>query len=334
MPLTQRASQSITKANPHSADTSAESVDPRRVARQGSGARPRRWRRVAVLLLAAVNVGALLSVQIDKAYVRDIAFRLIPPDSDRRKIIETCLEFVHHDLKDNNFKTVNEMPIWPRIDYLYNPRRVGPRMVLEYGTHQVAPCQAHNRAFGTLLDAHGIPWRVVALHSHDLRGSHGIMEVQYDDQTFGMIDSHYGIQYKNRDGSPASLQQLRDDPELVMENQRGARQIINIEGMPPQEAAYPVHEDGYDFFLPAYTNYRELGPFRFWVRDHLNQWFGPNGYLLIRRPQLFSWPAYNLAFAVDLLAFAAVIYLLVRNRLLNRRNRRLAPVAAASIPRR
>jgi len=334
MQLIQNARQSCMEASPEPAGLSSPDSGTCIASRQARISIGRHRLPWSILLLAAVNMGAFISVQVDKAYIREVAFRLVPPESDRRKTIEACLDFVHRELKDNNIETVNTMPFWARVDYLWNPRRVGPRMVLEHGTHHMAPCQAHNRAFGALLDAHGISWRVVALHSSDLRGSHGIMQVEFGNDQFGMVDSHYGILYKNRDGSPATLQQLRSDPELTEMNQRSACQIINLEGQAPSTAPYPVGVDGYGFSFPAYTNFREFGPLRWWVRDRLNGWFGPDGYLLIRRPQMFMWPAYNLAVGLDLLAIFIWICLVMYRRIRRRSLERPVSVAMASTARR
>jgi len=224
-----------------------------------------------------INAICFVSVARDRAAIREVAVKIINPGSDKLATVEACMEYVHKTLMDNSSATIAEMPFWTRLNYGWNPRRVGPGTVLAHGTHPVAPCQTHSRLMHALLEAHGLEPRAIALHSADLRGSHGILEVDVGTESPIVVDSHYGIIYRHPDGRFPSLADLRDDPELAARNQLGATKFHNLKGKEAIPFAYPTGEDGYTFAFPAYCNYRDFGPLRWKIRDLLVSWFGESG---------------------------------------------------------
>jgi len=268
---------------------------------QGFGRR--RWLILSIGTVL-VNLSCFISVAIDRANIRKVAFDVVRPGSEKKSIVDACMEFVHGEVNDNSDANIAALPFWPRMNYLWNPRRVGPATVFVYGNHHIAPCQSHSRATMALLEAHGITVRAIALHNSALRGSHGILEVDLGEEGTAVVDPQYGITYRRPDGRFATLRELHADPALGFSNQRSAKRRFIQGGHPIVEIDYPVDEDGYRMDFPAYCNFRDFGPFRFMVRDMLNTWFGDFGYLAVRWPNWYVlWPAYNLAAAVNILAF-------------------------------
>lgn len=268
-----------------------------------------------------------MSVARDRAAIRARAFDIIKPGADNAAIVQQSLDYINKILQDNSPETVAEMPFWTRLNYEWNPRRVGPGTVLEHGSHPVAPCQTHCRLMMTLLEAHGLAPRAIALHDSNLRGCHGIIEVDIGDGKSIVVDAQYGILYRHPDGRPASLDEIRRDPELAYSNQLNATRFHNIRGRQTQPVAYPFGVDGYTFDFPAYCNFRDFGPLRWKVRDWLTSWFGEKGTFIPKWPNWYVvWPAYNLAFAVDALAIGIIILMLIRRSWRRRRDARFEAI--------
>ena len=275
-----------------------------------------------------INVACFVSVARDRATVREVAHKIIAPGSNPEEIVAACMNHVYGKVRDNSDATVEALDWWTRLNYKWNPRRIGPATILVHGTHHIAPCQSHGRAMLALVEAHGLSARAIALHFSTLRGTHGIVEVDLGTGKKAVVDPQYGIIYRHPDGRIATLNELRADSELAAANQKGARRQFILPGEEILRFAYPVGEDGYGFEFPAYCNYRDLGPLRWWARDTLNSLFGESGFLIPMWPKWYVlWPAYNLLFAFDFLVAVSLIFLFVV-QFWRRRRRPANPIPA------
>ena len=255
---------------------------------------------VAVALLAITDMLLLWSIKQDEDYIQSIAYSIIAPGSDEHKIVEAATEFTRNSLMRPTLKDVEQMPLLVRWNYLYNPLRIGPVTILQHGQHHLGPCQSNSRVFKSLLAAHGIDSKAVAMHDSDLNGTHSVVEVYYSKGPYGIIDPQHGIIYRHPDGRPATIQDLRNDQKLFLDN--AGKGWCYGKGPQNPELKVPYPAQFYDFKRVAYFNFRRFGPLKWFIYDTLTRWFGPDGPLLVPRPTWYMNPTKTLGFILNSIA--------------------------------
>ena len=271
---------------------------------------------VAVAMLAITDVLLLWSIKQDEDYIQSIAYSIIAPGSDEHKIVDAVTEFTRNSLKRPSIQDVEQMPLLRRWNYKYNPLRVGPVTILQHGQHQLGPCQSNSRVFKALIAAHGIDAKAVAMLDPDLNGTHSVVEVYYSKGPYGIVDPQNGIVYRHPDGRPATIQDLRNDQKLFLDNAAKGWCYGKGPQYPELKAPYPTQL--YDFKRVAYFNFRRFGPLKWFVYDTLTYWFGPDGPLLVPRPSWYMIPTKTAGFILNSVAGLIALLCVIRWR----RNRR------------
>lgn len=287
--------------------------------------RSKRTWYVLGLVVIACNAGLLWSVQADRAYIRDVALRAAPEGLSDREIVTALTGYVQENVRKCTLEDVQTMPLLRRWNYLYNPFRPGPRSVIEFGGHQLGPCQSNTRALSELLRARGIPFERVVMHDENLRGIHSLLEVEYAGGR-GAVSPSYGILYQHPDGRPATIQELREDRELFVANAMRGWQY----GWGPDAKAHklPLPYDLYHFENAYYFNYNWFGPARWIVFRFLRGAFGSQALYWLTRPGWYSYPALTCVVLMDsLLLGALAAWFIVKRR--RRRTHRVDPHPAS-----
>jgi hypothetical protein len=88
-----------------------------------------------------------------------------------------------------------------------------------------------------------------------------------------------------------------------------------------------VEADGYGLEHAYRFSYHWFGPARWFVRDTLASWFGPDGPLLIHRPGVQRYPALTLLVALDVFAAGLLAFLSLRAWWVRRRGARAGDAA-------
>jgi len=281
------------------------------------------WKSVLLLGLVLANVCLWASVQLDKAYIKRLAFQIAPEGLPDRQIVEAMASYVREHVHHRTLQEVQAMPLLVRWNYLYNTFRPGPRTVLDYGTHHLGPCQSNTRALRELLTARGLRCKGVVMHDSNLRGMHSVLEVEYDGR-WGVVSPTFALLYQHPDGRPATLRELRDDRDLFLSNAKKGWQY----GWGPEgkSTRLPLPHDLYTFDKAYYFNYNWFRWARWLVYDMLEKGFGEDALYWLTRPAWYSYPAYTLMVCLN--GFAALLimaYLVSRRFRSDKRGMRPGP---------
>jgi len=287
----------------------------------------RRWKsaRVIVAFVIAANAALFFSAQMDRAFIRDIAYKIAPPGTRDVEVVRAVTRYVHEDIYHPTPEEVDRFPFWVRLNFLYNPFRTGPRPTLEYGTHHIGPCQSNSRAFMALLAAHGISSRMVIQHGPRLLGRHSVVEVDYAG-TQGIVGPTNGVIYQHEDGRPATLKELHKDRELFLRN--AVTGFAYGWGPKGKEHTIPLPYDLYNFDYAYYFNYKWLGALRWPVYKTLVAIWGENGPYLPVRPLWYTYPKYTCMVVLNFGVAGAWCVLWIGRRF----RRRLAKRASVADP--
>ncbi len=280
--------------------------------------------RVIVALVLFANAALYLSAQADRAFIRDIAFKIAPQGTPDTEVVRAVTRYVHDEIYHPTPEEVERFPFWVRLNYLYNPFRTGPRPTLEYGTHHIGPCQSNSRAFMALLAAHGISSRMVVQHGPHLNGRHSVVEVDYAG-TQGIVGPTNGVIYQHEDGRPATLKELHEDRELFLRN--AVKGFAYGWGPKGKEVTIPLPYDLYNFDYAYYFNYKWLGALRWPVYKALIAIWGENGPYLPVRPLWYTYPKYTCMVVLNAGVFGAWFVMWAGKRL----RRRFARASVAAV---
>lgn len=293
--------------------------------------RSRRWSKPAcfVALVLLANAALYFSAQADSAFIRDIAFKIAPPGTPDVEVVRAVSRYVRDEIYHPTREEVEHFPFWVRLNYLYNPFRIGPRPILEYGTHHLGPCQSNSRAFMALLAAHGISSRMVVQHDANLLGLHSVIEVDYAG-THGIVGPTNGVIYQHEDGRPATLKELHKDRDLFVRN--AVTGFAYGWGPNGKEYTVPLPYDLYNFDYAYYFNYKWLGALRWPAYKALVAIWGENGPYLPVRPLWYTYPKYTCMVVLDAGVIGAGFILWAGRRLRRRFAKATIPVKPADKP--
>jgi hypothetical protein len=276
---------------------------------------------VIALLLGgcAVANGLLLgSVWSDRHGLWETAERVVPQTAGEREIVAEMSRFVRDKLYHCDLDDVEAMPWYRRWHYLYNPFRIGPKMALDHGTRQGGACGSSCNVLMELLAAWGLRSRFVILSDEDLVSRHTVLEVYYA-ESWGVVDPLYHILYVHPDGRPASVRDLRADPNLVASN----AQTGWAYGYGQQ---YRWHRRSYNHIKNSFDNahyfhYAKFGPFGRALHAGMRSMFGDEATLWIKRPGLYAYPALTTLTVMDGLAVSVLLGWLVLRQIASLRGR-------------
>ena len=293
-------------------------------------ARPRLLFYSLLIPLFVVNAGLCLNVYYDQKFISELAWKIAPAGLSQRQIVENLTHYVQENVGHLTLDEVRQMNFFQRWNYEHNIFRPGPRSVLQYGSHHLGPCQSNSRVLRALLEARGLNCAMVVMHDKDLRGIHSVLEVNYEGRR-GIVSPTYGLLYVNRDDRPATIQELRADRELFLDNVRRGWQY----GWGPngRHLKLGVPYDDYVFDRAYYFNYSWFGPMRWTVFNSLKSNFGEDALFWLSRPSWYSFPGYDYLLCIDALALAIILaYCVLKRRKLAAMKTRNSTLLGEGIP--
>lgn len=269
------------------------------------------WRRRAILFIlisvVVLNVVLCVSVGRDKRVIRSVAHTIVPDGAQEKDVVATLARYVRDEVHHCNRNEVLQLPLLTRWNYLYNPFRIGPKTALDHGAHHTGSCGSSSRVLMGLLSAFDIESRFIILLDRNLQSRHTLLEVFYQG-TWGAVDPLYNIVYRDNNGRPASLSDLREQPVLFLANATQGWEY----GYGPQgkQARHTYNTKKKRFDNAQYFNYGKFGILSRSLYRVLSSVFGPDAPLWIRRPNFYAYPALTTLVALDgLLVCACCVWL-------------------------
>ena len=270
-------------------------------------------RFIALAVLAIVNVALLGSVYADKLAIRSKKKEIIRDDMPRAEAVKVMAEWVRDEVYHCGPGDVEQMPMWLRWNYRHNPFRIGPVTVLRSGGDATGACGSSSRVLMELLAAHDVRSRFAIIGGPDGE-THTVLEVFYED-AWGLVDPLYNIVYQRGIGQPASLDDLRADPELYVSN---AKRGWEWQYQPPPRVRHAYNASKYPISSARYFNYDKFGALSRGLYRVLDAALGDQGTLLIKRPNFYAYPALTLVVVLDALT-AGLLGLFACAQLIRRR---------------